>query len=75
MTADKFLAQFGARVARRRAELGITQAKVAAELGVDRCQIANVEAGRTGIVVSRLPALCRVLRVSADHLIGRKEKR
>lgn len=73
MRAERFRSQFGARVARRRAELGLTQAEVAAEVGIDRCQIANIEAGRSGVDLARLPALCRVLRVSADRLIGRKK--
>lgn len=59
LTDDAVLAELGARLARRRLELGLTQADVADRAGIAKRTLERVEAGQT----SQLTTLVRVLRV------------
>jgi transcriptional regulator with XRE-family HTH domain len=65
------MATFGERVMRLRAERGWTQAELAEKVGVRPETINRIERGaHVAPRVHVLRALARVLRCSADHLIG-----
>lgn len=53
MTDDEKLiyVTLGARIASKRAAKGITQADLAEEMGMSRANLANIEAGRQGVLV------------------------
>ncbi|MEX2515615.1 MAG: helix-turn-helix transcriptional regulator [Gammaproteobacteria bacterium] len=59
LTDDAVLAELGARIARRRVELQLTQAAVAEQAGIAKRTLERIEAGQT----SQLNTLVRVLRV------------
>ena len=59
LTDDAVLAELGARLARRRVELQLTQAAVAEQAGIAKRTLERIEAGQT----SQLITLVRVLRV------------
>lgn len=59
LTDDAVLAELGARIARRRVELQLTQAAVAEQAGIAKRTLERMEAGQT----SQLSTLVRVLRV------------
>jgi len=59
LTDDAVLAELGARIARRRIELQLTQAAVAEQAGIAKRTLERMEAGLT----SQLATLVRVLRV------------
>jgi len=59
LTDDAVLDELGARIARRRIELQLTQAAVAEQAGIAKRTLERMEAGLT----SQLATLVRVLRV------------
>lgn len=59
LTDDAILAEIGARIARRRLDLQLTQATVAEQAGVAKRTLERMEAGYS----SQLSSLIRVLRV------------
>jgi len=76
----------GARIRRRRVELGMTQAELASAVGVTFQQIQKYERGANRVAASRLLNLSRALdvgiiyffvdvddRLSADEKIGEEE--
>jgi len=58
LTDDAVLAELGARLARRRLELQLTQAEVAEQAGIGKRTLERMEAGQA----SQLGTLVRVLR-------------
>ena len=50
--SDKLIyEEFGQRVATRRKELKLTQAKLAAKVGLSRASLANIECGRQSVLL------------------------
>ncbi len=72
MTDDDrdFFRELGARIAKRRKELGITQAQLGTLLGYSQQQIASFELGRSRVPLSLLPTLARSLSLSAEEVLG-----
>ena len=67
---DPFLAEMGRRIARRRADLQLSQVDVAAFIRMSQGQLSNLEAGRHArMQLSQLAELARVLRTSTDYLL------
>jgi transcriptional regulator with XRE-family HTH domain len=66
---------FGARLARLRKERGITQVELAQALGITQPVVSLYE--RDGVTVrgDQVVVLARLLRVSADELLGLKAER
>ncbi len=69
-----FFVQFGAQMAERRKAQGITQIQMAEALGVSQQTINSYEVARRRVPVSALPILARLLKVSADELLGEQAK-
>lgn len=59
LTDDAVLAELGARIARRRLDMQLTQAALAEQAGIAKRTLERMEAGHT----SQLATLVRVLRV------------
>jgi len=59
----------GMRVRAAREAAGITQEKLAAMIGLGRSSVANLEAGRQEITVTRLAYLAEVLRLDLADLV------
>lgn len=57
--------RLGRTVAKRRGELGMSQAEVAAKLGLSRASLANLESGRQRIMVHQLFALVHALKLKS----------
>ncbi|PDT01409.1 transcriptional regulator [Rhizobium chutanense] len=57
--------RLGRAVAKRRDELGMTQAEVATKLGLSRASLANLESGRQRIMVHQLFALVHALKLNS----------
>lgn len=55
--------RLGREVAKRREELGLTQAHVASQLGLTRASLANLENGRQRILVHQLYRLVEALNL------------
>lgn len=69
-----FSKAFGARMAKRRLELGLTQAEVGEALGVAQQTCGHYEVGRHDVPISSLPDLLQVLAVDAEYLLGISSK-
>ena len=55
---------FGRAVARRREELGLTQADLSALVGLSRASIANIEKGRQNVLLHHVYELAGALRMA-----------
>lgn len=53
-----------------RIDRDLSQADVAAALGTTKQQVSKYETGVQEMTASRLAAVCRLLGVSADYLLG-----
>jgi len=76
LTDDAVLAELGARIARRRVAMQLTQAALAEQAGIAKRTLERMEAGQA----SQLATLVRVLRVldaasALDSLIPESETR
>jgi transcriptional regulator with XRE-family HTH domain len=60
----------GARLRELRKRQGMSQAELAAELGLNQTAVSDYETGEARIHAAMLAALARVLRTSADELLG-----
>jgi transcriptional regulator with XRE-family HTH domain len=60
----------GARLRDLRKRQGMSQAELAAELGLNQTAISDYETGEARIHAAMLAALARVLRTSADEILG-----
>jgi transcriptional regulator with XRE-family HTH domain len=60
----------GARLREWRKRQGMSQAELAAELGINQTAVSDYETGEARIHAAMLAALARVLRTSADELLG-----
>lgn len=63
------LETLGSRIARARLRCGLSQEQLGMRVGLSRPSIANLEAGRQDITVTRLSAVARYLRVSVGELL------
>jgi transcriptional regulator with XRE-family HTH domain len=61
---------FGRRLAQLRKAAGYTQRDLAAELGISQRMVAYYEGQTEHPPAALLPELCRVLKLSADELLG-----
>jgi transcriptional regulator with XRE-family HTH domain len=55
----------GSRAAKRRDELGLTQAEVASQIGLSRASLANLETGRQKILLHHVYKLAAALKVDS----------
>lgn len=60
----------GERIRELRKRQGMSQAELAAELGLNQTAVSDYETGEARIHAAMLVALARVLRTSADALLG-----
>jgi transcriptional regulator with XRE-family HTH domain len=60
----------GERIRELRKRQGMSQAELAAELGLNQTAVSDYETGAARIHAAMLAALARVLRTSADELLG-----
>ena len=67
-------AQIKLLIRQRRMELGLTQGQLASALDIDERTYKRIETSKNGtrLIYSRLPAIARVLGISADELLGMK---
>jgi len=61
--------EVGARLRRRRSELGLSQEHVAYEVGLTQGSISNYEVGRSDIPFTVLLRICAALRTSPGDLV------
>jgi transcriptional regulator with XRE-family HTH domain len=65
----------GARIRRARTHYGMSQAELARRVGISTQGMNLIEAGKTpDPAASRVREIARVLRVSADYLLGLKDE-
>ncbi|MCY4567741.1 MAG: helix-turn-helix transcriptional regulator [Candidatus Poribacteria bacterium] len=64
----------GDRVKKRREELGSTRADLAKITGISESTISFIEQGRSAPNLETLILLCEGLQMSADHLIGLRDR-
>lgn len=60
----------GKRVRQLRNRQGMTQAELAAELGVNQSAVSDYEKGEVRIHAAMLAGLAKVLKASADEILG-----
>jgi transcriptional regulator with XRE-family HTH domain len=60
----------GERLRELRKRQGMSQAELAAELGLNQTAVSDYETGAARIHAAMLAALARVLRTSADEILG-----
>src|SRR5574338_377341 len=60
----------GERLRELRKRQGMSQAELAAELGINQTAVSDYETGEARIHAAMLAALARVLRTSADEILG-----
>jgi transcriptional regulator with XRE-family HTH domain len=65
---------FGARIAQRRKQLGLTQIQMGEALGIAQQTYASYETGRRRVPVSALSALAQALALEVDILLGHAAK-
>jgi transcriptional regulator with XRE-family HTH domain len=63
-------AAIGRRLRDLRKRQGMTQAELAAELGVNQTAVSDYEKGEVRIHAAMLAALAKVLKTSADEILG-----
>jgi transcriptional regulator with XRE-family HTH domain len=76
LTDDAILAEIGTRIARRRLDLGLTQAQLAEQAGVAKRTLERVEAGAS----AQLSGMIRLFRVldllpGLDHMLPEGDAR
>ena len=69
MADELLMKEIGTRIKRRRKQLEITQEHLAEAMDVSVQMISNLEQGKKAIRPENLVKLCRVLKVSADHIL------
>ena len=76
MTKDElnFYVELGKRVADLRKKDPLTQVQLAAALDISQQLMASYEAGRRKIPVAMIPKLAKIFGVSAEELLGMREK-
>ncbi len=69
MDEERLYRLVGDSVRRRRAEIGMTQARLASEIGVTRTSVTNVEIGRQKPPLHLLFKICAVLDVEVRDIV------
>jgi transcriptional regulator with XRE-family HTH domain len=69
-----YFKSFGARIAQRRKQLGLTQVQMAEALGIAQQTYASYETGRRRVPVSSLSGLTHALALEIDILLGQTAK-
>ena len=59
----------GKNIRKQRIKKGYTQEKLADELGISLKYISRIESGASGIKISTLAEICKLLNVEADKLL------
>jgi transcriptional regulator with XRE-family HTH domain len=67
---DDFFKELGARIAKSRKELSLTQSQLADSLGIAQQTMAHYEGGRLRVSASLLPEIAEILNLSLDELLG-----
>jgi transcriptional regulator with XRE-family HTH domain len=65
----------GRRIRDLRKRQGMTQIELAAELGINQSAVSDYEKGEVRIHAAMLAGLAKVLRASADEILGLKKVR
>lgn len=72
VTAEKLRRAIGARLARKRRQLGLSQQDVADALGVGHSQVSRLEVGAAAITVERAHDLAEALDLRVGDIISLK---
>ncbi|WP_127960420.1 helix-turn-helix domain-containing protein [Serratia microhaemolytica] len=67
---ENFFKELGARIAKSRKELNLTQSQLAEKLGIAQQTMAHYEGGKLRMPASFLPELAEILNLSLDELLG-----
>lgn len=70
---DKVTMEIGARVRKRREELGLTREKMAELAGLSVQFAASIELGKQRMTTDSLAKICRALCVTADYIVFGEE--
>lgn len=70
LAQDGILRAAGEKVRAARDAAGLSQAQVAKRVGLTRSSVANLEAGRQDMNLSRLALIARVLKLDLNELIA-----
>lgn len=65
-----YYSAIGEKIRLKRLILGLTQARLAEYAGISTAFMGHIERGTRVMSIETLCALCRVLELSADDLIG-----
>ncbi|MCB9335802.1 MAG: helix-turn-helix transcriptional regulator [Flavobacteriales bacterium] len=65
----KYLIFLGNRIAKIRAEKGITQYRMAKNLMMEQSNLARIEKGETNPTIKTLLKVCEVLEVTLEELV------
>ena len=65
---------YNEKIAYERDKQNITQKEMAFRLGIKQQQYSRYEKGINVMPVTYLPKICEILNVSADYILGIKEK-
>lgn len=65
---------YNEKIAYERDKQNITQKEMAFRLGIKQQQYSRYEKGINVMPVTYLPRICEILNVSADYILGIKEK-
>jgi transcriptional regulator with XRE-family HTH domain len=60
----------GIRISTHRVGLGLSQNELARRLGTRQCTVSLLELGEQHLKAPMIVALCRVLGISSDYLLG-----
>ncbi|MYB02422.1 helix-turn-helix transcriptional regulator [Candidatus Poribacteria bacterium] len=69
---DKFLREFGGRLRRIREIRGIAQGEFSRMLGCSQTFMSLVESGKSQLSLCLFREACRILKIDANYLLGRK---
>ena len=72
MDKNSFLIDMGARIVKRRKELGMTQEQLAEQIGVSIQSVSCIENARKAVRPENLSRICDALDISADYILRGK---
>ena len=75
LNSDQFHIYFGLCIAKRRQELGISQAKAAEMIDVSLRHYSDVESGRANLRIDTMYVAARALSLSVDKIMADFEAR
>ncbi len=74
LATEEGSAEIGERIARLRKERGITQVEMAEQLGLSQPVVSDYERGALRLHGELIARLTKILRVSADEILGLEKK-